>query len=77
MSDRFLVCKESFHGSHIYRTITVFDGETVESSAGVFSVLRDGEVVSTIGEPCGEFSNVGEARVHAGRLQRALEVMES
>jgi hypothetical protein len=84
MSERFIVCRESGHGgATTYRTVTLYEGEAAEAAtdsvdgSSVTVIRRGREVVSSAGELCGEFADAREARVQAGRLQRALEIMES
>jgi hypothetical protein len=71
-------------GAGGYSLYTLYEGETVESvtdpadGTRTSVVRRGGEVVNVVGEMCGgEFTDRSEARVHAGRLHRVLELMES
>lgn len=66
-----------------YNVVTLFEGETIEpvvdemDGSRVSVIRRNGEVVNSAGELCGEFPSARAARVEAGRLERVLEVMES
>lgn len=61
-------------GNETYEEI-VQSGEVESFSMTVFK--RDGVIIDTAGEFCGEFSDKGQASIEKHRLEMALEVMES
>jgi hypothetical protein len=82
---RFIVCRVTAAkpGEAQYEVRQLWPSETwmnhVDKLDGhtVTVIQRNDEVVDTAGECCGEFSDRGEARIQASRLQKLLEVMES
>lgn len=83
MSPRFAVCRSGSFGEPAYEVRTMFDAETCEEvvdemdGSRITIFRRDGEVVDSAGELCGVFDDRREARVHASRLEKLREVMES
>jgi len=81
---KFVVCRVPLGvGGSSYEVRQLFGNETYEAvvdsvdGSNVTVFKRDGEVVDSAGEFCGEFEDRGEARVQANRLTKLLEVMES
>jgi len=83
---RFVVCRcsNAETGESQYEVRQLFAGETCaqevdQMDGSRVTVFRqaDGTVVDSAGEFCGEFSDRGEARIHASRLSKLSEVMES
>jgi len=84
---KFIVCRISNvsheEGEAMYEVRQLFGNETYEivndrMDGSIVTVFRrDGEIVDTAGEFCGEFIDRGQARIQASRLQKLAEVMES
>lgn len=82
---RFVVCEVvgAAEGESAFDVRTVFGGESFEEvvdevSGEKCTVFRqNGEVVDTAGELCGVFDDRGEARIHASRLNKVRDVMDS
>lgn len=87
---RWVVCRTALHqeasrtsqyeirqlfGNESYEVVTNTDQAGKETHTTKF--LREGAIVDSSGEFCGEFTDRGLARIEAARLQKLLEVMES